>query len=44
MLVKLNERPTRDERKAARKYGIKYVRLITKHGLRYWVPLHYRKR
>ena len=43
MLVKVNERPTRDERKAARKYGIKYVRVITKHGLRYWVPLHYRK-
>jgi hypothetical protein len=35
MLVKLNERPTRDARKAVRKYGIKYVRLITKHGLRY---------
>ena len=44
MLIKLKERPTKDERKDAKKFGIKYVRLSTKHGLRYWVPLHYRKR
>lgn len=43
-MLKLKVKPTRAERRDARKYGIVYVGFVTRHKLRYWVPLHYRKR